>query len=293
MKSLLFFLLWGSMTALLAQEQLFLKDGQIIDPIQLHEIKSVSVVYAKDGSLHEILKSDILFVKNDRLTLSFSVKGQVIKTYRSGDHHKSSRTKPLLTPRKGTIFVVPTSPISLSPSILAGIEFPLGSRWSLVQEAGVVLRSIHLGGKVTNSWQSQTSFRHYLKTPFGLFGSPGRRYLEGEFVYQNLSLSSTSNSSTENAIGELVELTYYRDRSVKVFGGNVQAGVQWVFFNRLMLEIWAGLGIQDILKREYSRSVQVTFLDGVVIDRDEEEIDYREVQRWPAVSGGVKLGIAL
>jgi len=98
----------------------------VIEPIQLHEIKPASVVYVKDGSLHEILKSDILFVKNDRLTLSFSVKGQPIRTYRAKKRGGYSRRKALLNSQHGAIFLIPTSPISLFPSIMGRIEIPFG-----------------------------------------------------------------------------------------------------------------------------------------------------------------------
>ena len=293
---LIFLLLLIPALALMSQDRIRLKDGSQIENVRIHQVLEHKIVYEEAGSLHEVLRADVKWIlQADQGKQSFETKAtNSDPTAEYADNPLAQYDQRLLSAEQGSFFVTPSAIVSLTPSVIGGVELSLGPRISVVQEGGVILASVFHQNNQVSGWTSRSSLRRYLKEPFRFFHRPGRVYIAGEFVYKSTESSFSSQSPASLEVNsDTYVYGYLEEQQRQTFAGNGMLGVQWVWPNGLLLEVWGGAGVQQIQSEVYRETYEYQWQEGEITNFEEEISTFNQISNYPSLVGGFRVGVAL
>lgn len=225
-----------------AQHRIVLKQGDRIDNVRLHEIKSSTIVYEQDMSLHDLLKSAIDYIESDTVSISFEEDGTAVYAERQS---KASLSKSAInigrTDHHVIVFATPTAMLDIMNTVQGGIEWKPWRVWSFVLEGGSIQNSWRRWGPGTRidmtGWVTRGGIRFYDKGLSELFRLNGHAFLEGELYVKRAE-------ETTQIFGSVNEMNSIHHTPILIAGVNAKFGVQRVYDNGIMVETWVGGGSQ-------------------------------------------------
>ncbi|MCH8331827.1 MAG: DUF3575 domain-containing protein [Bacteroidetes bacterium] len=199
------------------QGQLVLKNGKRIKNLSIYEYQDSILVFEKNGSLHDVPISDVIYFKRGMGTVPVESIPSITDSVNKLNVKHKIRTD----------LVVKFNPLGLLEPITTfqgGIEYLVAERVSFQHELGIYIPNgpfSSLSDGYGQGFSIRNELKYYLgKNQRGLDGG----YVSGLFLFKHML-------NDHNSIK-------------RVYGLSLKGGRQWIFNNNLVLDVFAGAGLR-------------------------------------------------
>lgn len=294
----------------ISQNKVILKNKQTIKKAKLYKLNEQVLTYEKEGSLHDILKTNVLYVviegerfSLDELKSPISIKNTndsivsnnkvnialIEKEDEKIEAKNISNTKQTITAietdvySKNILYFYPLSLLESDPNLYLGYELKINTNLSFIQSAG-----LYFNNPVSLQTLSGRDIKHgiklnsELKYYYNNINHKRRNYYGCGLMAKQVNYKDNSYNLYEN---DNVTGVVRNEEVKKILALNFIVGRQYIHEN-LIIDIYVGAGIRVKHISEKNSSTNTDYFMNYGISSN-----YEYNQRMPNICAGIRFGL--